>query len=152
MPGRTSAAPAGTTAPAAPALTARSRLRRALRDDTGSAVAEFPMLAALLVLFLIVVLQAALVMHVRNTTIDAAVQGARSGALVGSTTEAGAERTRTLLEDRYGEGFVTEVSAQRGADGVITVRVRTALPVLAWYGPPGVLELSGRAVDEDDVP
>lgn len=132
------------------ASTARNCLRRKLNDDAGSAVAEFPMLAALLVLFLVVVLQAAVVMHVRNTTIDAAVQGARTGALVGRTTDDGAVRTRALLTDRYGEGFVSEVTAHRGNDGVITVHVRTALPVLGWYGPPGVLELSGRALDEDE--
>ena len=127
-------------------------LRRRVGSDAGSAVAEFPLLAALLTLFLVVTIQAAVFMHVRNSTIDAAVQGARAGSLVGSTLEDGEQRTHDVLTDRFGEGYVSEVTARRTPDGVITVDVRTALPVVGWYGPAGVMEVSGSAIDEDEKP
>ena len=43
---------------------------------TGSAVAEFPMIAVLIIVMALAVVQAALILHTRNTLIDAAVQGA----------------------------------------------------------------------------
>lgn len=126
-------------------------LSRRLRDDRGAAVVEFPMLAALLTLFFVVVLQAAVVMHVRNTAVDAAVAGARTASLSGNTIADGEARTRMLLESRFGGDFVSAVHGAQGEDGVIRMEVRTALPVVGWLGPQGVLVLDGHALDEDSI-
>src|SRR5699024_518001 len=52
------------------------RLGRALRSDRGAAVAEFPLVAVLIIVIALAVVQSALIMHTRNTLIDAAVHGA----------------------------------------------------------------------------
>jgi hypothetical protein len=83
------------------------------------------MVGALVTVLFVGVLQLALTLHVRTTLIDCAAEGARFGALAGSTPAAGAQRARDL-----------------------EVRVRAPLPVLGLLGPGGVIAVSGRAVAE----
>src|SRR5699024_8046705 len=47
---------------------------RRLRDEHGSAVAEFPMVAVLIIMIALMIVQAALIVHTRNTLVDAAVR------------------------------------------------------------------------------
>ncbi|RIJ01598.1 pilus assembly protein, partial [Clavibacter nebraskensis] len=54
-----------------------------MRDDRGSAPAEFVMVGALLVVLALSVVQLALALHVRTTVLDAAAEGARTAALAG---------------------------------------------------------------------
>ena len=54
---------------------------RLLRDEEGSAVAEFSLVGVLLTALLLAVVQLALALHVRNTVLDAAAEGARYAAL-----------------------------------------------------------------------
>ncbi|WP_308201042.1 TadE/TadG family type IV pilus assembly protein [Agromyces mediolanus] len=121
------------------------------RDERGSAVAEFAMVAMLLTLLALGVIQLALALHVRNTVLDAAAEGARFAALAGVAPEAGAARTRELISTAVGAGYATEIEQSRvDRDGVELVRVtvRAALPVLGLFGPPASLEVSGHAVRE----
>ena len=55
-----------------------------LADERGSAVAEFTMVAGLLVALVLSVMQLALALHVRATVADAAAEGARHASLVGA--------------------------------------------------------------------
>lgn len=110
------------------------------------------MLAALLSMFVVVVLQAAVIMHVRNLAIDAAVQGARTAALSGNTAEDGEERTRDILGERLGSGTITQVSVHEDAAGIIRVEVNTVLPLVAFLGPPHAMTVDGHALDEDSLP
>ena len=48
-------------------------LRTRLRREDGAAVAEFPMVAVLIVMIGLLVVQSALIVHTRNTLVDAAV-------------------------------------------------------------------------------
>jgi Flp pilus assembly protein TadG len=68
-----------------------------MRDDRGSAPAEFVMVGALLVVLALSVIQLALALHVRTTVLDAAAEGARTAALAGATRADGVERTRDLI-------------------------------------------------------
>src|SRR5699024_8700584 len=51
--------------------------RRRLNDERGSAVVEFVLVSVLVVTLLLGVLQLTLALHVRNTVVDAAGEGAR---------------------------------------------------------------------------
>jgi len=133
----------------------RDRVGRDDRDrvgrDDGSAAAEFVMVAALLTVMTLSVLQLALALHVRNTVLDAAAEGARFAALAGSDLDAGVERTRQLIRVALGEAYAVDV---RGAystwlqTDAASVTVRTPLPLLGLVGPDGVLEVSGHAAVE----
>ena len=93
----------------------------------------------------------ALALHVRNTVLDAAAEGARYGSLADTGLDAGAARTRDLLVAALGPAFATEVTATYASDdGYPTVRMRvvTPLPLLGLLGPDRSLEVIGRAVVE----
>nr|WP_281065171.1 TadE family protein [Brachybacterium sacelli] len=120
-----------------------------MRRDEGSAVVEFPMVAALIVLIALGVMQAALIVHTRNTLIDAAVQGAHHASLIGATPEDGAERAERLIGDRFGDSFQVEASAAESSEGTIRVEVRATLPLVGLFGPSGSLAVEGRAIDEE---
>ena len=108
-------------------------------------------MSVLLVTVLLGVLQLALALHVRNTVVDAAGEGARYGALAGSSPAAGVERTRelvtTALHSRYGQDVRSEVVERDGLE-LVEVTVRAPLPVLGLLGPGGTLTARGRAVLE----
>ena len=63
-----------------------------LRDETGSAVAEFVMVGALLTVLTLSVIQLGLALHIRNTVIDAAAEGARFGSLADNQLADGVAR------------------------------------------------------------
>ncbi|CEA08632.1 hypothetical protein BN1051_01989 [Arthrobacter saudimassiliensis] len=107
------------------------------------------MVAALLTMVFAAVLQLALVMHVRNTLVDAASSGARYGALADRTPEDGAQRTRDLIGATLGDGYSREVSyAEQYSEGqrLLQIRVQAPLPVAGLLGPGGVLEVTGHAL------
>lgn len=118
-----------------------------LADERGSAVAEFAMVAALIVALVLSVIQLSLAMHVRATLADAAAEGARHASLVGSDASAGVERTRVLITTAVGPDFAQDVTASTATvAGVDSIRIRVAapLPVLGSVGPTA-LEVSGHA-------
>jgi len=121
------------------------------RDDRGSAPAEFAMVAGLLTVLVLAVLQLGIALHVRNTALDAAAEGARFGALVGSTPEEGVARTRALITEAIGPDYARDITVSRGRwQGVpaLTVTVRTTLPLIALLGADRALEVSGHAAIE----
>lgn len=100
------------------------------------------------------VLQLTLALHVRNTVIDAAGEGARQGALVGRTSDDAVARTRELIASSLSAGLARDVRAStQVVDGVqtVVVTVRAPLPLVGLAGPR-TLELSGHAVDEKGLP
>jgi hypothetical protein len=119
-----------------------------LRDDTGSAVAEFVMVGVLLTIATLAVLQLALALLVRNTVLDAASEGARYAALVGNSPADGAARTAELIRAAVGSGYAGDIEAGFGdylGAPAIVVTVRAPLPVLGLIGPTGGIEVSGHA-------
>ncbi|MGJ9405571.1 TadE/TadG family type IV pilus assembly protein [Nesterenkonia aurantiaca] len=124
-------------------------MRRA-GEDRGAATAEFAMVSALLVLLSFAILQLTLMIHVRNTLIDAASTGARFGVLEDRTASDGAQRTRALIESsisaRYAEAVDYEYLAQ--AEGqTLRITVRAQVPVLGLLPGVGSLEVTGSAYD-----
>ncbi|EWS80826.1 pilus assembly protein [Brachybacterium phenoliresistens] len=124
-------------------------MRRALRAEDGSAVVEFPLVAVLILIIALAVIQAAVILHTRNTLIDASVQGAHHASLVGNDLQDGEERTRQLIDQNLGGDLDVEVSAVQGEDGIIDVRVSAAFPLVGLYGPRGTLQVDGRAIAEE---
>lgn len=119
--------------------------------DRGSAVVDFVLVGALVTVLLVGVLQLALALHVRSTLIDCAAEGARHGALLGSSPSAGAQRTRDLISSALSPTYANDVAAratQVAGAPVLEVAVRAPLPVLGLLGPAGVIDVSGRALVE----
>jgi hypothetical protein len=119
--------------------------------ERGSAVAEFVMVAALLTALTLAVLQLALALHIRNTVLDAAAEGARFAALADSGLDQGAARSRDLITAALGPGYAADVSASyadvSGQPGV-QVRVIARLPLFGLLGMDRGLEVEGHAAVE----
>jgi Flp pilus assembly protein TadG len=121
------------------------------RTDEGSAVVEFVLVVVLLCVLVLAVLQLGVALHIRNTVLDAAAEGARFGALADNAPADGVRRTRELISDAIGPAYAEQVSASTGTwmgHPAITVTVRTTLPVIGLLGVPGGLEVQGHAAIE----
>ncbi|WP_406831657.1 TadE family protein [Pedococcus sp. KACC 23699] len=125
-----------------------SRPRGAGRGDSGAAVADFAMVAALVTLLFVAVFQLGLALHIRNTLISCASEGARLGARDGARPEEGAQRTRELIAASLSPRFAQDVSVsltESGGVQAVSVRVVAPLPVLGPLGPDRSLDVVGRA-------
>lgn len=106
------------------------------------------MVGALLTVIVVAIVQLALVLHVRNTLIDAAASGARYGTLADRNPQDGLERTRQLISGSLSEGFAQDISYSRtGEPGapMLQMRVRAPLPLIGLIGPRGGMEVTGHA-------
>lgn len=112
------------------------------------------MVGALLTVLALAVVQLALALHVRNTLVDAAAEGARYASLADSTPVDGVLRTRELVTAALGEGYSIEVGAREvdfHGHPAVEITVSAALPIAGLLGPPRVLEVSGHAALEPAV-
>lgn len=120
-------------------------------EERGSAAAEFVMVGALLTVLTLSVLQLGLALHVRNTVIDAASEGARFAALADNELSDGVTRTRELIILALGPGYAREVTASlasyRGHPSAV-ITVRTPLPLIGLVGIENGVEVSGHAAIE----
>lgn len=117
-------------------------------DEQGSAVVDFVLVGGLLTVFFLAVVQLALVLHVRNTLIDAASSGARYGALADRTPADALERTADLIGMALNADFARDISTSEASfQGIRTleVTVRAPLPVIGLIGPGTALEVRGHA-------
>ncbi|MBX3194570.1 MAG: pilus assembly protein [Microbacteriaceae bacterium] len=122
-----------------------------MRSERGSAVAEFVLVGALLTALTLAVLQLGLALHVRNTVLDAAAEGARFAALADNTPADGVARCRELIAAAIGDGYAGDVGASLGdwrGHPAVTITVRTTLPVIGLLGIAEALEVSGHAAIE----
>jgi len=127
------------------------RLRSILREDAGSAVAEFVMVGALLTVLTLSVIQLGLALHIRNTVLDAASEGARFAALADSSLGEGVARARDLISSAIGPGYAGNVTATYGrylGHPSAIVTVRTPLPLIGLFGIDSALEVNGHAAVE----
>ena len=122
-----------------------------LRDDSGSAAAEFVMVGALLTVLTLAVLQLGLALLVRNTVVDAASEGARIAALADGSFEDGRQRTIDLITAAVGASFASDVSVREGdylGHPAVVVTVRAPLPIAGLWGVGETLEATGHAAVE----
>ncbi|GAB2675764.1 TadE/TadG family type IV pilus assembly protein [Thalassiella azotivora] len=115
--------------------------------DRGSAAVDFVLVGTLLTLMFVALVQLTLVLHVRNTLVDCAAEGARYGAFADRGPQDAAQRTRELigasLSSRYAAD-VTATTVDLGGVDVVRVTVRAPLPVIGLLGPAGAIEVDGH--------
>jgi len=120
--------------------------------EHGSAVAEFVMVSTLLLVVGLSIIQLALIVHVRNTLIDAATHGARYGALANRSVQDGAERTRTLISQSLGGGFAGDITTATDGIGereLVEITVHTRMPLLGLLPNGWDVHITGQAVRYD---
>ena len=120
-------------------------------QDAGSAVVEFVLVSVLVVALLLAVVQLGMALHIRNTLISAAGEGARFAAAADRYPEDGAEHTRALIRQSLPDSYADQVSSGYEVVGgvrTVEVEVRADLPVFGWLGPSGVLRVTGHAMEE----
>ena len=109
---------------------------------------DFVLVGGVLTLIFVSIMQLSLVLHVRNTLIDAAGSGARYGTLADRGAADAHERTVDLisasLTDSYGQDVHVEEIVRSGVP-TLRVTVRAPLPALGLIGPQGALEVHGHA-------
>lgn len=95
--------------------------------------------------------QLAVVLHVRNTLISCATEGARHAALADVAPAAGVERARRLVIADLGPAYADSIEASSesvaGMETVV-VRIRAPLPVIGLLGAGRSVAVSGHAVRE----
>lgn len=109
------------------------------------------MVGALLTVLTLSVLQLGFALHIRNTVLDAAAEGARFAALADNGLPDGVERTRELITTALGPGYAADVTAVVGSylgHPAAVVTVRTPLPLIGLAGIDGGLEVTGHAAIE----
>jgi hypothetical protein len=97
------------------------------------------------------VVQLTLVLHVRNTLVDCAAQGARYAAAAGREPADGVARTAELATAELSGAYARDVTAGRAHLGdvdVVEVTVRAPMPVVGFLGPGGILVVRGHAMVE----
>jgi Flp pilus assembly protein TadG len=117
-------------------------------DERGSAVVDFVMVGGLLTMFFLAIIQLTLVLHVRNTLIDAAASGARYGTLADRGASDAEERAAMLIETALNADFAQDISTTEVTfQGLRTleVTIKAPMPVIGLIGPRDLLEVKGHA-------
>ncbi len=127
----------------------RCRRRDPGRSDAGSAPADFVLVGGFLTVLFLAIVQLTLVLHVRNTLVDAAASGARYGALADRGLPDARGRAAELATAALGPSFASDVTAahviSEAGTSLLEVRMRAPLPIVGFAGPSGVLEVAGHA-------
>jgi Flp pilus assembly protein TadG len=120
-------------------------------SERGAAVVEFTLVSVVLVGLFLAVLQVGLALHVRNTLVACAAEGARYAANADRDLSDGELRTAALiaesLSDRYGES-VTSRHITSGGVQLVEIEVTTTLPLFGLLGVERGLTVTGHAVEE----
>lgn len=105
------------------------------------------MVGLLLLTLMFGVMQLALALHVRNTLIDAASEGARFGALADRVPSEGAARTAELVRTALGSDYADSITAS--SDGhTVRVDVVAHIPLFGLFGFDRGIQVTGHAVRE----
>ena len=121
---------------------------RGKTDERGSAVVDFVLVGGLLTLFFLAIVQLTLVLHVRNTLVDAAASGARYGTLADRGAADARDRAAELIGVALSPEFARDVTTSEATfQGIRTleVTIRAPLPVIGLIGPRAALEVKGHA-------
>jgi Flp pilus assembly protein TadG len=106
------------------------------------------MVGGLLTMLVLAIAQLTLVLHVRNTLIDAAASAARYGSLADRTASDARERAAQLVATTVGKAYASDIvvgNAELEGLRVLEVRIKAPLPLLGLLGPTRVLEVAGHA-------
>ena len=112
---------------------------------------DFVLVVVVLLPLFLGILQLALVLHVRNTLVAAASEGARYGATADRGPADAVARTREQIRGAVAGRYAEDVAAHEVMlDGAPTVEVRVeaTVPALGLGGPGIHLSVSGHAIEE----
>ena len=126
------------------------RWTRLRASEEGSEVVSTVLVQGLVVLVILLLAQIAFASHVRTMSVSAASEGARRGGLLGGDEDEAAARTGELLDSLVGASKDREITVDRQSDAgvdILTVTVRTRLPLVGGFGPRW-LTVHGRALVE----
>lgn len=121
------------------------------QGERGSAVVEFTLVGILLTFLFLALLQLGLALHVRNTLLASAAEGARYGANADRDPAQGAVLARRLIRASLADAFAEHVTAgTETVDGVSTVyvQVEARLPLVGLLGPARGIRVRGHALEE----
>lgn len=125
--------------------------RRRARHQRGAAVVDFVLVLVVVLPLFLGIVQLALVLHVRNTLVSAASEGARYAATADRPLSAGVAKTRqqvsAAIAGRFAEEVTVAPAVVRGAPAV-RVSVTAEVPALGLWGPAVRLVATGHAVEE----
>jgi len=105
----------------------------------------------LLTLVTLSVLQLGFALHIRNTLLDAAAEGARFSALADNTADDGVARTRELITTAVGANYAGGIEAESTSylgSPATAITVTAPLPVLGLIGIADGIEVVGHAARE----
>lgn len=120
--------------------------------ERGSAVVEFTLVCVVLMTVVLAVAQVGVIVHVRNTLVACAAEGARYAANANRTPADGAARTTSLVAETLSTDVASHVAARRVViEGValVEVEVTATLPLVGLIGIDEAMTVSGHAVDEN---
>lgn len=106
------------------------------------------MVSGLVSVLFLAVFQVGFALHVRNTLISCASEGARLGARADATPADGMARTRDLIDASLSSRFAQQVAADvEDVEGVrlVAVHVSAPLPLVGPFGFGSDLHVVGRA-------
>jgi hypothetical protein len=116
--------------------------------ERGSAIVDFVIVGGLLTMFFLAIIQLTLILHVRNTLIDAAASGARYGTLADRSAADAEERAGVLVGMALNAEFAQDISTSEVTfQGLRTleVTIKAPMPVIGLIGPRDLLEVKGHA-------
>jgi Flp pilus assembly protein TadG len=108
------------------------------RGERGSAVADFTLVAPLVLALVVTVAQLVLVWYVRVMVTSAAQEGARSAARAGSSVGEVSQAVSGRLSGSLAEGLVSRVDVgfvREVGYSAARVQIQSRLPVLGLLGP-----------------
>jgi Flp pilus assembly protein TadG len=120
-------------------------------NQRGSAVAEFTLVAGLLVMLVLGIAQVGMAIHVRNTVVACAAEGARLAANADRDVADGVALTQRLIAQALSDTMVGQVRGRHvpspaGLD--VQIQVSTRLPLVGLVGPARSLTVTAHAVEE----
>lgn len=121
------------------------------RDDRGSAIVEFTLVGVLLTVLFLALLQLGLALHVRNTLLASAAEGARYAANADREPADGEAVAGELIRSALADSFADRVtSGLETVNGVPTVYVQVdaTLPLIGLLGPSRGIRVRGHAMEE----
>lgn len=106
------------------------------------------MVSALVTALFLAVFQVGLALHIRNTLVSCASEGARLGARADAEPGVAQQRTEALISQSLSPGFADHITVgvvEAAGARAVAVTVVAPLPLLGPWGPKGGLHVVGRA-------
>lgn len=121
------------------------------RSQRGAAAIDFVLSLVVVLPLVLGLIHAALLLHVRNSLVSAAAEGARLAAAADGDAAIGEERTREQIGSALAARFARDIDVRTTTrDGlpVVEVAVVAKMPPLGLWGPAMTVHAAGHAIRE----